>query len=1408
MAGFGYNANIDTNNMEFSNDLGLTFGAVFDEQQQSFGKLNEGNTSAASYPFFTADEAIDTTTGQFNLADQSLFSLPSAESSFNMPQDLALDNTLGGASAWDAQLNSTVLNNFTYDTMYQPVNDMGKRPLQLDVQDFPQSKRHESYSSTFSPFVASPSASASMTTSSWTLDSQPTPASSSAVETGLSDEAADVCALWFSKYAILPSDRHIDSLSQLTGESSNAIRSWFGRLMKQGMAGHDSAYKSQTSFSQQQESLLTMPTQNHTIPETTVNQDTTSTSPPARGGKKGCTPTEDPELLRHDPSKIYQCTRKCGKRYTRKCDWKRNEEESYPSKSWLCSLCVSQGVNDKLKPCFRRYHFSQHFRNIHPGLNSAEYEASSLQHSDTAFPRRCGFCTHRFASRQDRIDHIADHFKKGKSMLEWVDHEDESQGDDNTDDDNDDHRPDGGDSSNGNSPSSKRPGSGSQGGRGPKQSGNGGSGDGGHGSFSGFGQFQLAGLTDQDLAALEFLGGEPNKHSPGLSWSQLLDSDSRELSPGTDVSDSCTGPAYIDKPCVPRVEPNEERPNQRQRSWNSEAAGSDQTLLAGNAITRALSDPVLSIFDIDNQQSRKTITLENATATEDREHGALQSRYVECLDTMNTTSQDGSRVYQTETSGVLHAVSTANIQKRIALDVFPGTSTDNLDLSDPGTDDGIPPLIVPSINQSVEEARGVANSSSLQTVTEVLDQISQQLDLRKSSNQTIPVIDSLHRSVSERVLSVSERVLSSSPSTPSPQDISRLGTPGADWREITSPAATMLNKFQSFKSVKLLGTGGFSTVDEVIDRETSLRVSRKTLKNRESSAFEELRNEVNVLKKLRHPHIVRFLGAYQKDDKVSILLSPVAETTLAVWLKKSSIEKPIGLSDTIVKMLGCLSSSIRYLHEQRPVVIHMDIKPQNVLVTLNDGQNPHVFLSDFGISTSEEQSGGSSKPLTRQYCAPEVSSGLAREQAADIWSLGCVFVEMLAVAFNEEDSQWNSFLSEFSGRQGKYYWQQVPRLHEHLSGFIERSTNTTSTNAVRTVKSMVNADPHKRPTAATLTMVFSPASCCLNWANDNAAYPGPQEELAQVEMLAREDGVDGLSQYNHVCRSCADHNKTDTFANAKKWLDECIHDHEACVWNNGTRLLPRRLVDLRPAGLTESIRVINSADLDNTDQTDYVAISHVWSAADLTLSQDNRDLLQMSISRTSLSPTLNEAFQAAERIGFRYVWQDSLCVQQDSDQDKQLECSNMASIYRNATLTIVGNSSLPETPTTTTTTTTTWDTRLWTLQERLLSRRLLHLTGEQLYWECNGLKASETFPSGLPSLVWEKAHTKAAPSSSSSPSLPSPPNPSSPDMMKPSNPQPHLLRNCQWLRKQGDGIRDSMPSQMKLALLDGEHFGG
>lgn len=633
-------------------------------------------------------------------------------------------------------------------------------------------------------------------------------------------------------------------------------------------------------------------------------------------------------------------------------------------------------------------------------------------------------------------------------------------------------------------------------------------------------------------------------------------------------------------------------------------------------------------------------------------------------------------------------------------------------------------------------------------------------------------------------------------------------------------------KSQSFVSVKLLGTGGFSTVDEVLHRETNLRISRKTLKNREHSALDELKKEVNVLQKLRHPHVIRFLGAYSKGDKVSILLSPVADTTLAVWMEKCYAEKPAGLIATVTKMFGCLASSIRYLHEQRPVVKHMDIKPQNILIVYGDNEIPHVVLSDFGISSSEHASPEqSSKPLTRQYCAPEIPSGVSREQAADIWSLGCVFLEMLAVALSQENMQWLNLRKEFSGRAGKYYWQEVPRLHEWLSSFLEQTETPGEKTALRTIKSMLNEEPVERPTAATLTMTFTPASCCLSWAKENASFPGPLEELETVEMLIREDGKDVLNEL-HVCRSASHQQEHDHFAQVRAWVDDCVHDHEACRSQAAdTKTLPTRLVDIRPDDISgPSVRIVTTTDFgSSSNQVNYVAVSHARGSSDFTLSSEVLRQTQGKLLRKMLPEAINEAISAADRIGYRYLWVDSLCIIQDSIDDKKRECAAMSSVYRNATLTIVTGNTNDELSTRTIIKTelsdtlesakskiqTTpsdwhqpgfaWDTRAWTFQERLLSRRLLHLAGEQMYWECNALKASETFPRGLPSLVWERVHTKSTPSGSLS-ALKDTKSTTTKKLCRSTPSSPHLLRDCQFIKNEGGAIGDAMEAQMELSL--------
>jgi serine/threonine protein kinase len=1202
----------------------------------------------------------------------------------------------------------------SFDSLYQPSfsNTLGKRPLQLDAQDFPHPKRHESIGD-------------------FDLFSQLTPAAS--VEFGLSDEAADMCAMWFNKYAILPSDRHIDSLSQLTGESAEAIRHWFGRLMKQGMTTTgDSAYRSQTAllpsepfWNEHSTGLMQVPqlpleevsTQESIVsPETSSAQDTATVNQVAntlRGGKKSrCTPTDDLSLLSRDSSKIYQCTRKCGKRYGRKCDWKRNEEEGYPCKSWVCSLCTTAGV-ENVKPCFRKYHFAQHFRNIHPGISCDTYEEASVVCSETEFPRRCGFCKHRFASRQERIDHIADHFKQGKCMLDWNDGDD-SDNSDNSDDDNDD-RPSDSDSDSSTSPP-RPPQRDPRGGSNSKYNGGGGFTDGNNGdegSQGGYFQFQLSQLSEGETGSSAYYAQQHIKQTSDLR--------------------------IIDKRTRCASEPPQQRRFEENRSSQSSS-------LQGN-LRGKLSAP---------EGDHTDALARNAIA------GSLA--LTECVES------------------VPYEVGQKSLHNQ--------GSSDNSRRSRPGADpDWLDVLLKsrprPMVGKTARSIQSTNNRNSDANRTDIASAIDPAL--------------------------AGQQGLQSPNRLPMDSKVESYSKDGHLDRTLTAKQAlqTIQANSQSFLSVRFLGSGGFSTVDEVVHRDTKLRLGRKTLKNRDPAAVKELWKEVDILQKLRHPHVIRFLGAYSQGDKMSILLSPIADTTLSLWLDRFSQKKPANFGNIINKMFGCLASSVRYLHEQRPVVRHLDIKPQNILIVEGDGEFPHVVLCDFGISTNDSVYEGGTQPLTRQYVAPEVFGGSKRTSAADIWSLGCVFAEMASMPYSQDNGQWLSFRKEFSGRTGKYYWQDVPGLQDRLTELAEDATTTTEKTVVRTLQAMLRRQPAERPEASALTLIFTPAPCCLSWPNDKAAYPGPREEFSSVEMLIQDDGGECRTK-PHQCSDLAGQG----LPSAQTWLQQCSHSHEACSHANSgdAKTLPTRLLDIGSAGNESCIRLVDSSSIGSRpDSVDYVALSHMWTESHATLTANSLDVMKVGIPLSTLSDTLNTAITAAQGLGYRYIWTDSLCVVQDNEDSRQEECINMASVFRNAALTLILDSidnSLDDFRNALAESTLgfAWDTRAWALQERLLSHRFLHLGQEQMYWECNSLKASQTFPQGLPLLVWEKAHSKPEmlkatqqPGMKENPAYNGRANAHS-NIATNNKHGPVLLdrvRDNQWIRKEGDSKGDSMEAAQK-----------
>ncbi|KAH7371022.1 hypothetical protein BKA66DRAFT_470445 [Pyrenochaeta sp. MPI-SDFR-AT-0127] len=199
------------------------------------------------------------------------------------------------------------------------------------------------------------------------------------------------------------------------------------------------------------------------------------------------------------------------------------------------------------------------------------------------------------------------------------------------------------------------------------------------------------------------------------------------------------------------------------------------------------------------------------------------------------------------------------------------------------------------------------------------------------------------------------------------------------------------------KKVRELGKGGYGYVDHVVSTISHKAYARKLISRgrtfkRDKQVLQSFVRELSNLKRLSHRHLVDLIGSYTDKKFVAILMLPVADCNLETFLDE--IHANHQAQSFLRPFFGCLTSALSYLHDKQ--IRHKDIKPSNVLV-----KHDQVYLTDFGTSLDWSDLGNSTTatapPTTPRYCAPEVMAYIERNTSSDIWSLGCVFLEMWTV---------------------------------------------------------------------------------------------------------------------------------------------------------------------------------------------------------------------------------------------------------------------------------------------------------------------------------------------------------------------------------------------------------------------------
>ena len=139
----------------------------------------------------------------------------------------------------------------------------------------------------------------------------------------------------------------------------------------------------------------------------------------------------------------------------------------------------------------------------------------------------------------------------------------------------------------------------------------------------------------------------------------------------------------------------------------------------------------------------------------------------------------------------------------------------------------------------------------------------------------------------------------------------------------------------------------------------------------------------------------------------------------------------------------------------------------------------------------------------------------------------------------------------------------------------------------------------------------------------------------------------------------------------KTWVDQCITSHRPCMPSfSSTSHMPSRLLDLMPGNKVGGYFAVVEG-VSRGEDCRYACLSHCWGGDQpLKLTKDTAEELTNGLPVENLPPTFRDAVTVCGWLDIQYLWIDSLCILQDSEDDWKIQAFQMRSIFKNAYLTI------------------------------------------------------------------------------------------------------------------------------------------
>ena len=166
----------------------------------------------------------------------------------------------------------------------------------------------------------------------------------------------------------------------------------------------------------------------------------------------------------------------------------------------------------------------------------------------------------------------------------------------------------------------------------------------------------------------------------------------------------------------------------------------------------------------------------------------------------------------------------------------------------------------------------------------------------------------------------------------------------------------------SYQITEQIGTGGSGTVFKAkqlsIDRDVAIKLIHENVKS-----IVDVRAEVNILKNLKHSYLPVIIDFIEDEDNVYTVMEYIHGTDFQALVNGGKMfdEKEV------CRYMIQLCDAVEYLHSQNPHIIHSDIKPANIMLTVDD----NICLIDFNISTVSSDGRAVSYGGSNGFAAPE-----------------------------------------------------------------------------------------------------------------------------------------------------------------------------------------------------------------------------------------------------------------------------------------------------------------------------------------------------------------------------------------------------------------------------------------------------